>query len=237
MPFAERQIINIKDLQKNIVPSSGQNKGNLFLYENTGLRILFAGNSITKHSPKPEIGWTKDCGMAASSADKDYVHLLMQKIRQYDPCAAYGIAQVADYECHFQEEEAIERYRAAADFQADIVLMFFGANVPGEYDTQEHPIRTFGEAYEELRELLSNGCRAAVFHAQCFYIRPKLDEEKRAVAEKYGEPFISLDHIIHREETHGQFNHPNDLGMEEIADTFWQTLEPVVKRLAHTLKR
>lgn len=227
----------MRDLQENIVPSFQQNKGNLFLYENTGLRILFVGNSITKHSPKPEIGWTNDCGMAASSIDKDYVHLLMQKIRQYDPCASYGIAQVADYERRFQEKEAIEPYRAAADYQADIVLMFFGANVPREYDTQEHSARTFGEAYEELRGLLSNGGRAAVFHSQGFYIRPKLDGEKRAVAEKYGEPFISLEHIVHREETHGQFNHPGDLGMAEIADAFWQALEPVVKRLAHTSER
>lgn len=64
---------------------------------------------------------------------------------------------MADYERRFQEKEAIEPYRAAADYQADIVLMFFGANISKDYDTQEYPVRTFGEAYEDLRGVVSNG--------------------------------------------------------------------------------
>ena len=28
-------------------------------------KILFVGNSITKHAPKADINWLNDCGMAA----------------------------------------------------------------------------------------------------------------------------------------------------------------------------
>lgn len=37
-------------------------------------KILFVGNSITKHAPKADINWLNDCGMAASQTDKDYAY-------------------------------------------------------------------------------------------------------------------------------------------------------------------
>ena len=43
-------------------------------------RYLFLGNSITLHGPAENIGWKGNWGMAASSADKDYVHLLLARI-------------------------------------------------------------------------------------------------------------------------------------------------------------
>ena len=48
---------------ENIVPSNNQNEKTIFSYgDGNGIKILFAGNSVTKHAPKPEIGWEKDCG-------------------------------------------------------------------------------------------------------------------------------------------------------------------------------
>ena len=62
-------------------------------------------------------------------------------------------------------------------------------------------------------------------------IRPVLDAEKKAVAEKYGDTFIKMEYIRALDETHGQFNHPNDYGMELIANRFFEAIEPEVKRL------
>lgn len=221
----------MRDLQENIVPAMNQNAKNVYLHNNGGIKILFVGNSITKHAPKPEMGWNNDHGMAASSIDKDYVHLLVEKIKKYDPNVSFSIAQVAGYERTFFDRSPDPDYRAAADFDADIVTMFFGANVSKEYNTMENPPKTFGKAYEELRNYLSHDGKATVIHMQGFYIRPNLDAEKKAVADKYGDPFIEIADIQSREETHGRFNHPSDLGMQEIADRFWEELEPVVRRL------
>jgi hypothetical protein len=82
-----------------------------------------------------------------------------------------------------------------------------------------------------MRNLLSNDGKAKVYISEGFYIRPVLDAEKKAVAEKYGDTFISMDDIRTREDTHGQFNHPGDLGMELIANRFFEAIEPEVKRL------
>ena len=84
----------MQNFQENIVPSLGQNSQDVFIYNNPNskLRILFVGNSITKHAPKPSIGWNRDCGMAASSIEHDYVHLIVKKIMdQYDKNVSYGI--------------------------------------------------------------------------------------------------------------------------------------------------
>ena len=45
-------------------------------------RILFLGNSITRHGPKEAIGWNGNWGMAASSLDKDYVHILLRSLAE-----------------------------------------------------------------------------------------------------------------------------------------------------------
>lgn len=134
------------DLQKNDVPAVGQVRQSVFIHENSGLRILFAGNSITKHSPRPAMGWLNDCGMAASDEAHDYVHLLLDRIRRYDPNPAWAIAQVGSYEANlWNGAKPSDAHADAAAFGADIIVMFFGANVPKDYETTETPPRRFAD--------------------------------------------------------------------------------------------
>lgn len=217
--------------QENIIPALNQNKVSVFEKEGkNGVKILFVGNSITRHYPKPEVGWLNDCGMAASSIEKDYVHLLMDKVYTLDKNASFQIAQVAEYECKFLQQLPNEllKWQKAADYKADIIIMFFGANVPKEYEKTLNPAVTFEEAYEKLRNFFVGKSNAVVLHSQGFYIRPKIEEEKKKVSNKYGDKYISLEHIIHREDTHGMFNHPSDIGMKEIADTFWEHIQKII---------
>ncbi|MBQ8688795.1 MAG: SGNH/GDSL hydrolase family protein [Clostridia bacterium] len=223
----------MQDFQSNIVPALDQNSANVFLYKDkrSKLKILFVGNSITKHEPKPSIGWHRDCGMAASSVEKDYVHLIVRRIMEkYDENVSYGIAQVAQYEWDFFECGPERDYGEARAFDADIILMFFGANVSRDYDTMENPPKTFAKAYEDMRNYLAPS-DAAVFHSAGFYIRPVLDAEKRLVAEKYGDKYIDISDISNLAETHGLFNHPSDLGMQMLADMFFEAIEADVRRI------
>lgn len=222
----------MKDLQKNTVPAKDQNASSFFPHINPldhgeALRVLYVGNSISKHSPKPSIGWHRDCGMAASDEAHDYVHLLQARIEEKHINASYAILQAANFERSFDHIDLFSEkdYDAASTFTPDVIVMFFGANVPREYDEGKPFACTFGEAYHRLRHFLDPHGNARVVHVQGFYIRDAIDEEKRAVAEQHGDPFVTLDEIRTSEETHGEFNHPNDYGMRCIADRIWETLK------------
>lgn len=214
----------MKNLQENIVPSTNQNSANVFIHGTTGLRVMFLGNSITKHAPKPEMGWTNDCGMAASCLEKDYVHLFMQKLRAVRPESSFCITQVAPYEGGFLKREPLELFAEAEHYDPDIIIGFFGANVDKKY-SEKYPPQSFAAATKKLIDYVNAAGRAKVFLSGGFYIRPELDLEKMQLCKEQGYTYIDLETIPTREETHGQFNHPSDLGMAEIAEKFWQTVE------------
>ena len=220
------------DFQENPVPALGQNARNQTAFDaaKKGPRVLFVGNSITRHGPRPEIGWTNDWGMAASARDRDYVHLLQKKIAAVQPEAQCCLLQVAgSFErAFFKPDWSCEKsYAWARAFKPDVIVLFFGANVPGAYDAgklEPAPARTFGAALEAFLDYVDPEKRAFVLMSQGFYIRPKLDAEKAAVAQKRGCAFVNLEDIRTRADAHGRYNHPGDLGMQLIADRFWETL-------------
>lgn len=53
------------------------------------MNLLFIGNSITKHGKCSY--WPGEWGMAASSPENDYVHLLVNKLRKSGQHVEYRI--------------------------------------------------------------------------------------------------------------------------------------------------
>lgn len=78
--------MNNRDIFENTVSARGQLKDSEYIKytfkEGAKLRVLFVGNSITRHGVKEEIGWMRDCGMAASCLEKDYVHLVVKGLEK-----------------------------------------------------------------------------------------------------------------------------------------------------------
>ena len=104
--------------------------------------------------------------------------------------------------------------------------------MPKDYDAgtmNPPPARTFGEALDAFRTYLDPEGKALVLFSQGFYIRPKLDAEKEAVAKKHGDVFVNMEDVRSRKDTHGRYNHPGDLGMELIAERFWQHIEQRIR--------
>lgn len=223
------------DFQANPVPALGQNARNQTAFDaaKKGPRVLFVGNSITLHGPRPQIGWTNNWGMAASARDKDYVHLLQKRIAAAQPEAQCCLLQVAgSFErSFFKPDWSCEKNFAwARAFKPDVIVLFFGANVPKDYDAGKmDPSRTFGAALEAFLDHLDPDRRALVLMSQGFYVRPKLDGEKEAVARKRGCTFVNLEDIRSRADAHGRYNHPGDLGMQLIADRFWEKMADRVR--------
>ena len=218
--------------QANIVPATAQFKNTAELFgappERASRRVAFIGNSITRHGPNAKINWTNDCGMAASSAEKDYVHQCAKLLEKEVPGGSYKLINVADtLERKFmlpgwKPEQYFSNMKA---FRPDVVIIFCGANVPKEYDANPgSSARCFGTAVEALARYVGTA-KTRYLISEGFYVRPALDAEKKAVAERMGAVFVKMDDIRQRDDTHGRFNHPNDLGMKLIAERFASELK------------
>lgn len=225
------------DTQANPVPALGQNAADITAFDQNkkGPRVLFVGNSITLHGPKESIGWSGNWGMAASARDKDYVHQLQAKIVAAQPEAQCCLLQVAaSFERSFFKPEwnCEEHFQWAQKFRPDIIVLFFGANVPQEYDASTMdppPARTFGEALESMVRYINADNHALVVFSQGYYDRPKLEAEKAAVCEKLNGVIASMEDIRNNPESRGRYNHPSDLGMSLIAQRFWEHIQSTVE--------
>lgn len=220
-------------IQANTVPADNQlAAAGPIMYDRIGpgTRVLFVGNSITRHRPKPDIGWANDWGMAASSQDKDYVHLLIKKIRARDPGAEFCIAQLAGWERQYWQGRAIlDDYQEAAAFDPDIIILRLAENVARD-NFAEHP---FAPCYAELLDFLNPARRAQVIVTTAFWPAADVDDAIRLVARQRGYPIVELGELGLQEnmmavglfEHAGVAAHPGDAGMAAIADAIWNQLD------------
>lgn len=111
----------MKAIEENTVKAAGQTNGfaRISWIGDKGKRVLIFGNSITRHPPAPDFGWLLDCGMAASCAEKDYVHLLYNRFRTSGE-VCFCIFQASDFECTLSEREIMPELAEAEKFGADL---------------------------------------------------------------------------------------------------------------------
>lgn len=221
----------MKQIEKNTVDARRQLKEDRFIRfihpEGTGRRILFAGNSITLHGIKPEIGWHWEWGMAASCKENDYVHRCMAAIREKEPDPAFCIAQVSRWEVNFTDYEApLKLHQAARDFGADTVIIRALENCPWTQFREE----IFTESYNALIDFL-NPNNGQVILTTGFW-HSDADDTIRKIGAQRGYPVVYLGDLGDRDDMKaiGQFEHqgvcqhPNDAGMAAIAERILEVL-------------
>jgi len=219
-----------RQMDKNTVDAANQLKGagpvRFINPEGTGRRILFIGNSMTLHGINEELGWKNECGMAASSPEKDYVH---QLIRLFDdPNNAYCICQVSGWERQYKTGgELLERFAQARDFGADILVMRFVENCPKQ-DFDETAFKT--ETARLLQYLNSRNGR--ILLTTGFWHHPG-DEAIRALAKEWNVPLAELGDLGEQDTMkaiglfshRGVANHPGDKGMEAMAERIFDAMD------------
>lgn len=188
--------------------------------EGKGKRIMFVGNSITLHGILHEIGWHNEWGMAASSIENDYVHIIMNK--EIFPDAQYCICQVAEWEGEYKNGESkFNLFENARKFHADIIVMRFIENVPAkDFDPE-----IFKASYDKLLNYLNKSQKAKVVLTTGFWRHPG-DNVIIEYAKEKGLPCVLLGDLGEDEsmkaiglfEHSGVANHPGDLGMKNIAE-------------------
>lgn len=199
-------------------------------------RVLFLGNSITLHGPLESIGWTGNWGMAASSQDQDYVHLLQQRLaKSQGSLPKIHVQNIADFERDPDSYDLDVKLRDAIAFDPDLVIVAIGENVPALPDevTQEK----FRAAFGQLLDHIAGGPAAVprrILVRGKFWPDAMKDSAMRAAAVARDCTFISLGDLgsdprnaasSERDWKHaGVGAHPGDRGMLAIADAIWLKL-------------
>ena len=219
-------MIQSKNAEANTVSALGQIDVNKFvtIYKRGGSkRVLFFGNSITRHEPNESIGWSGDWGMAASSRDKDYVHLVVAELDKKYGKVDYCIAQGAMWEWGYKDSEAVlnEYYSAVKEFNADIVIIRIGENITAKKHLEVNCKPYFAKAVDFL---VGKNAEKVVITDMFWYAI--YNDCLREVCEEKGYSFCHLTDLENDERTmakglfehEGVAGHPGDYGMQCIAD-------------------
>jgi len=196
-------------------------------------RILFLGNSITLHGPKPDIGWTGNWGMAASSEDKDYVHLVASDVaKQAGAKPQIMVRNIADFERGYATYDVEGQMKDLFAFDPDLVVLAIGENVPA-LDSEDAKAKFKAGVMKILACALAKRHPLVVVRSS-FWPDATKDELLRQAAQEADAIFVDAGPIgreaanaarSERSFTHdGVAGHPGDRGMQALADAIVQAI-------------
>ena len=199
-----------------------------------GGKILFLGNSIKSHGAKPSIGWTNNCGMAATALDKDYVHLLTAAIAaQNAKPPRIMVGNIADFERGYATCDVAAKAQPFVAFKADLVILAIGENVGAL--TNAAAQTAFKDSLVRLLTALKQGGGPAIFVRSCFWASTAKDELLKQACAEVGGVFVDIGTLGKDEANYarserkiahaGVANHPGDRGMQAIANALFAALK------------
>lgn len=200
-----------------------------------GVKVLFLGNSITLHMPLAAIGWTNACGMAASDAAHDYVHLVTAGIeRETGRKADVRVRNVYEFEHDYANWKPAEKLKAEVDFAPDYLIVALGENVRDLRDEAQE--QGYGRAFSGLLDCFSRDGKTVprTVVRGVFWRNAAKDAAMSAAAAKHGAMFVRTDFEDEpgmRAGTEcfahpGVAAHPGDKGMAAIAERILVVLFP-----------
>lgn len=224
---------NYDQIKKNTVKADNQLKSSEYIsFENlssTGIRILFLGNSITRHGIATQIGWNHDWGMAASAKENDYVHQLISQMQCAGMDPASCICQVSKWEREYSRatEELYKAYEEARNFHADIIIQRFIENCSMEdWDSE-----IFQKEMERLLTYVNPSGKAKVIMTTSFWHHVG-DDALREFSKEQKIPLVELGDLGEQDKMKaiGEFEHdgvaahPGDEGMKKIAERIFEQI-------------
>lgn len=186
-------------------------------------RILFVGNSITRHGvnedTKARLKWEYVAGMAASSEDKDFAHRLGAMIQATMP------------------NRHVEMYFSGSSNPPPHLVII----QTGEHETPGKTVHERANAYETFIKpyvtlapkplLLCTGVWSPTDNVPYSGMAREVNEAYESVCRKYGIPFVSVERYATDPSCRGWGRHPgvqwhpNDKGMEGYASLLFKAFQ------------
>lgn len=221
-------------IAKNTVPSKGQVKEYDIVrpvFRGGKTNVLFIGNSITRHAPAEDIGWTDDWGMAASKEENDYVHVAVRLLDKKLGKVNYCTACFGDWERAYFDDTQIPRWEKAREFNADIVVVRLGENIWGPLREKLDEVPLYPHL-AKMVDYFAHKTGVRVVLTDLFWAYEGIDKVLRKFAEDRGYPLVHISDLGEKDEYKaiGKFwhtgveQHPNDLGMRVIAERIVEKL-------------
>jgi alpha-galactosidase len=196
-------------------------------------KVLFLGNSITQHGPKPDIDWSGPWGMAASAKAKDYVHVFTASLAQKQGSTPEILVKnIADFERAHQGYDFAAKLKEAIHFQADLIVLSIGENVRAPKSAEEKA--KFQEAVTKLLTTLKGNRQPVILVRSCFWADAAKDEALRGASAAVNGISVNISTLGKNEKNFarsehpfkhaGVANHPGDAGMAAIAEALFHAL-------------
>jgi hypothetical protein len=165
--------------------------------------------------------------MAASAAEKDYVHLVTAGLAPAPAAPPKTMVRnIADFERNYENYDIGKELQEVLAFEAPLVFVAIGENV--EEPTSEEAQTKFEAAVVRLLEQLKRRGKPKIFVRSSFWPSAVKDGLMRKASMQAGATFIDISALGSQEanaarserkfEHAGVAAHPGDRGMQAIAD-------------------
>lgn len=186
------------------------------------INVLIVGNSILRHSPDPSLGWYGDWGMAATSPDKDFLHVYDQLLQESNKYKYVNInyKNIAFWENDFTYN--LNQYVDITPRTYDVLIVRLGENVTNTLE--------YHSALNNMINLFKTQ-NTKVIITGIIWENDTKESIHEQVAVENGYEFIPFENFRNKPTNYswGLFEnsavaaHPSDVGMQYIAKLLYNS--------------
>jgi hypothetical protein len=196
-------------------------------------KVLFLGNSMTKHGPKKDIDWSGNWGMAASAETNDYVHLVTKALTEKAGKAPeVMVKNISAFERAYAGYDVAAKLKDEIDYHADFIVLAIGENVPGSKRPED--MAKLQASVTTLLRALKGERKPTILVRSCFWANAAKDEALQQACAAVGGIYVNISSLSKDESNYarserpyknaGVANHPGDKGMAAIASALVKAL-------------
>ena len=209
--------------EKNYFPHTVINEGGKY-------KVLVLGNHITYQNKAPWNGLNESKGLDASKVNRDYAHMLFDKLQDKLGDVEMTLVDMRTWETCFYYSEIYPKLAQFKDKNIDLLIVRLGENV-GSCSLNDHPFK------EHLLKLINyfKGENTKVILSTTIGDKPKVDTACQELAKEKDIPLIDLtvfknNYALLSKGTYKNIEHkncPNDDGMKLIADLMFSAFKSI----------